>query len=96
MNGVIYAGFGSFCDFSASHSRGRMLGWNAANRTRLAHAKLNDPQATSPTSFFLSSVWMSGFGLADADNRVIFPLVTRIATSTSRPKLVRLIRLTTV
>lgn len=70
MNGIIYAGFGSFCDFSASHSRGWVLGWNAATLAPLAHAELNDSQATSPTSFFLSSVWMSGFGLAGAASRV--------------------------
>jgi hypothetical protein len=72
MNGLIYVGFGSFCDFSASHSRGWVLSWNAADLTHLAHAELNDSQATSPTSFFLSSVWMSGFGLAGAESRVIF------------------------
>jgi outer membrane protein assembly factor BamB len=72
MNGLIYAGFGSFCDFSASQSRGWVLGWNAANLAPLAHAELNDSQATSPTSFFLSSVWMSGFGVAGTDNEVFF------------------------
>jgi outer membrane protein assembly factor BamB len=72
MNGFIYAGFGSFCDFSASHSRGWLLGWNATNLAGLGHADLNDSQATSPTSFFLSSVWMSGFGLGGAENHVFF------------------------
>jgi outer membrane protein assembly factor BamB len=72
MNGVIYAGFGSFCDFAASHSRGWLLGWKAATLTPLVHAELNDSQATSPTSFFLSSVWMSGFGVAGADNHIFF------------------------
>ncbi len=72
LNGNIYAGFGSFCDFSASKSRGWVLGWHAATLVPLVHAELNDSQATSPTSFFLSSVWMSGFGLAGARNQVIF------------------------
>jgi hypothetical protein len=72
MNGVIYAGFGSFCDFSASKSRGWLLGWRAGTLTPLVHAELNDSQATSPTSFFLSSVWMSGFGVAGARGHVIF------------------------
>lgn len=62
--GNLYAGFGSFCDFSASQSRGWVLGWKADTLAPLVHAELNDTQATSPTSFFLSSVWMSGFGLA--------------------------------
>ena len=70
MYGNIYAGFGSFCDFSASKSRGWVLGWKAATLVPLVHAELNDSQATSPTSFFLSSVWMSGFGLAGARNQV--------------------------
>ena len=72
MNGFIYAGFGSFCDFSASHSRGWVLGWKAASLTPLAHTELNNSQATSPTSFFLSSVWMSGFGVAGTDSHIFF------------------------
>lgn len=73
MGGNLYAGFGSFCDFSASKSRGWVLGWKAANLAPLVHAELNDTQATSPTSFFLSSVWMSGFGLASGEgNHIIF------------------------
>jgi len=72
MNGNIYAGFGSFCDYQANHSRGWVLGWNAATLAPLVHAELNDTQATSPTSFFLSSVWMSGFGLAAAGGHIFF------------------------
>ena len=72
MNGVIYAGFGSFCDFSASHSRGWVLGWNANALTPIANAEPNDTQATSPTSFFLSSVWMSGYGIAGNGNNLFF------------------------
>jgi outer membrane protein assembly factor BamB len=64
MGGSIYAGFGSFCDYSASQSRGWVLGWKATTLAPLVHAELNDTQATSPTSFFLSSVWMSGYGIA--------------------------------
>lgn len=72
LNGNIYAGFGSFCDFSASQSRGWVLGWKSATLAPLVHVELNDSQATAPTSFFLSSVWMSGFGLAGARNQVFF------------------------
>jgi hypothetical protein len=73
MGGNIYAGFGSFCDFSANQSRGWVLGWKAATLAPLVHAELNDTQATAPTSFFLSSVWMSGFGLAAGEgNHVLF------------------------
>jgi hypothetical protein len=72
MNGNIYAGFGSFCDFQANNSRGWVLGWKAATLALLVHAELNDSQATSPTSFFLSSVWMSGSGIAGTDNKIFF------------------------
>jgi outer membrane protein assembly factor BamB len=72
MGGNVYAGFGSFCDFAGNKSRGWVLGWYEGTLARLTHAELNDSQATSPTSFFLSSVWMSGFGLAAANNTIFF------------------------
>jgi hypothetical protein len=71
--GNVYAGFGSFCDYAVSVSRGWVLGWNASTLTPLAANQLNDTQATSPTSFFLSSVWMSGYGpAADPDGNIYF------------------------
>ena len=70
--GIIYAGFGSFCDFQANQSRGWVLGWSVAKLARIANAELNDTQATSPTNFFLSSVWMSGFGLATNGSALFF------------------------
>jgi hypothetical protein len=71
--GKVYAGFGSFCDFSANLSRGWLLGWEANTLTPLAANQLDDTQATSPNSFFLSSVWMSGFGpAADPDGNIYF------------------------
>ena len=55
----------SFCDFFANVSRGWVLGWNASTLTPLAANQLNDKLAPSSTNnFFLSSVWMSGSGLA--------------------------------
>jgi hypothetical protein len=63
-NGTIYAGFTSFCDFSASTSRGWLLGWSASTLTPAPANQLDDTQATSPTNFFLSSIWMSGYGIA--------------------------------
>jgi len=68
-NGNVYAGFGSFCDFAANVSRGWLLGWNTTSGlTPLPANQLNDVQATSPDSFFLSSIWMSGYGLATDDS----------------------------
>jgi hypothetical protein len=63
-NGNVYAGFGSFCDIRADVSRGWLLGWQTGSLTPLAANQLNDVQATSPNSFFLSSIWMSGYGVA--------------------------------
>jgi hypothetical protein len=72
-NGNVYAGFGSFCDFSANLSRGWLLGWNAASLAPLSGNQVFDTQATSPNSFFLSSIWMSGYGLAvDDSGNVVF------------------------
>jgi hypothetical protein len=67
-NGNIYAGFGSFCDYSANVSRGWLLGWNAATLAPLSANQVLDTQATSPDNFFLSSIWMSGYGLAADDS----------------------------
>jgi hypothetical protein len=66
-NGAIYAGFGSFCDQAANLSRGWLLGWKAGTLTPFPTNQLMDDQATSPDTFFLSSIWMSGYGLAADD-----------------------------
>jgi hypothetical protein len=66
--GNIYAGFASYCDESADQSRGWVLGWDASTLKPLASNQLNDKLASSTDNFFLSSVWMSGYGLA-ADPR---------------------------
>jgi outer membrane protein assembly factor BamB len=66
-NGNIYAGFGSFCDLQPSHSRGWLMGWQAGSLTPLAENLLFDTQPTAPDNFFLSSIWMSGYGLAADD-----------------------------
>ena len=70
--GAIYAGFGSFCDFPAYKSRGWVLGWQAGNLQPLVDSELTDSQASSATDFFLSSVWMSGFGLATNGTNIYF------------------------
>ena len=72
-NGNIYAGFGSFCDFAASTSRGWLLGWQAGSLTPLAANRLNDTLDTSPNTFFLSAIWMSGYGVAaDPEGNLYF------------------------
>jgi hypothetical protein len=72
-NGNVYAGFGSFCDFSANQSRGWVLGWKLGSLTPLAANQLNDRLASSPDTFFLSSVWMSGYGIsADGQGNLYF------------------------
>ena len=67
-NGNVYAGFGSFCDGAANLSRGWLLGWETGTLAPLAANDLFDLQATSPNTFFLSSIWMSGYGLAADDS----------------------------
>ena len=66
-NGSIYAGFASFCDFAGNVSRGWLLGWTAGTLAPFPSNQLLDAQATNPDSFFLSSIWMSGYGLAADD-----------------------------
>jgi hypothetical protein len=63
-NGNVYAGFASYCDIDANLSRGWVLGWQTGTLTPLAHNEMTDKLATSTDDFFLSSIWMSGYGLA--------------------------------
>jgi hypothetical protein len=86
-NGNIYAAFASFCDFKADNSRGWLLGWKAGSLTPLAHNELTDTQNSDETppppppkskepnlnNYFLSSIWMSGYGVAaDAAGNLYF------------------------
>lgn len=72
-SGNIYASFASYCDFAANITRGWVLGWNASTLAPLAANDLVNRQATSTNNFFLSSIWMSGFGLAaDSSGDVYF------------------------
>jgi hypothetical protein len=63
-NNTIYAGFSSFCDSAANLMRGWVLGWEAGTLTPVASNKLMNKLPSSPNSFFLSAVWMSGAGPA--------------------------------
>ncbi|MGO9646756.1 MAG: hypothetical protein ACLPOO_01750 [Terriglobales bacterium] len=72
-NGNVYAGFGSFCDFAANLSRGWLLGWQLNSLTPLASNQVFDTLASSPDDFFLSSIWMSGYGIsADQTGNLYF------------------------
>lgn len=66
-NGNVYAGFGSFCDFFPDLSRGWVLGWSTGTLTPMTSNQILDTQVTSPDTYFLSSIWMSGYGLAADD-----------------------------
>ncbi len=67
-NGTVYAAFGSFCDFSPSLSRGWLLGWSTGSLTPLPANQVLDTLATSPNNYFLSAIWMSGYGPSTDDN----------------------------
>ena len=71
-NGNVYAGFASYCDIAADQSRGWVLGWNLNTLTPLAGNQLNNKLAHSTDDFFLTSVWMSGYGLAASTSGDIF------------------------
>ena len=71
-NGNVYAGFGSFCDWGGSNSRGWVLGWQAGTLNPLPANDLNNSQSSEPNYMFLSSVWESGYGLAAADGNLYF------------------------
>ena len=63
-NGNVYAAFASYCDVDADQSRGWVLGWNAGTLAPVAVQELTDKRKTSPDSYFLTSIWMSGYGPA--------------------------------
>jgi hypothetical protein len=63
-NGNVYAGFASYCDVDADQSRGWILGWQADTLTPLANNELTNKLKHSTDDFFLTSIWMSGYGLA--------------------------------
>ncbi len=70
--GNIYAGFGSFCDYSASRSRGWLVGWNAATLAPLPSNEVFDTLASDQDSRFLASIWMSGYGPSTDDDGNIY------------------------
>ena len=72
-NGTVYAGFGSFCDLATNLSRGWLLGWQTGTLAPLEDNEILDTQASSAKNFFMSSIWMSGYGpAADDSGNVLF------------------------
>src|SRR5262249_49794975 len=53
-----------FCDAAANAQRGFVLGWLAGSLRALPAKQLNNRRTHSADNFFLSSVWMSGNGIA--------------------------------
>lgn len=72
-NGNVYAAFGSFCDKAPNLSRGWLLGWQTGSLTPLPGNQVTDTQATDQGSYFLSAIWMSGYGpAADDSGNILF------------------------
>src|SRR5262249_44957851 len=65
-NGNVYAGFASYCDVDANQSRGWILGWQTGTLTPLPSNELTNKLKHSTDDFFLTSIWMSGYGLASS------------------------------
>lgn len=63
-NGSVYAAFASFCDADNNVARGWILGWQTNSLNPLSHNHLDDRLAKSKDNYFLTSVWMSGYGMA--------------------------------
>lgn len=62
-NENVYVGFASFCDIHSDQSRGWLLGWNQSSLAELPANQLDDRDVTT-SPFYLSSIWMSGYGVA--------------------------------
>lgn len=72
----LYAAFTSYCDQAQSTSRGWMLGWNTSALQPLPHNDLTDTVPTSQSSYFLNTIWMSGYGPSTASANNLIYVVT--------------------
>jgi hypothetical protein len=79
-HGIIYAGFAGWCDLNVRVARGWVLGWQATTLTALPAARLVNRLRSVPSSYFQTSVWMSGFGIATDDATGLY-----FATGNSSP-----------
>jgi len=86
-NGDIYAGFASYCDHDTDKSRGWVLGWNQTNLKPISSSNELINKSPPGTSFYLSSVWMSGYGIAaDPDDGSLFFTTGNTGTGTYNGK----------
>jgi hypothetical protein len=88
-NGNVYAAFSSYCDLRADASRGWLLGWQTGNLLPLPVAQLNnqlkpDPVKPTGTGYFLTSIWMSGSGVAADTSGNLFFVTGNSDSSRSR------------
>lgn len=87
--GNIYAAFGSFGDAQDQVARGWLLGWTANNLTPLAANALTNHRSSTATCndylrvpCYLSSIWMSGSGVAADDAGYVYVLTGNSGTGT--------------
>jgi hypothetical protein len=80
QNNTVYAAFTSFCDNVPSKTRGWVMGWKTGTLGAL-DKMLANKLAASPQTYFLSTIWMSGYGLAADDAHSVY-----FATGNSDPK----------
>jgi hypothetical protein len=73
-SGNIYAGFAGFCENTNKGARGWLLGWNASSLAPLTSYLGNQVLPNNaPNDFFLTTLWMSGYGpSANASGNVFF------------------------
>jgi hypothetical protein len=83
-NGNVYAAFGSYCDSNVSITRGMLLGWSTGTLAPLENNLLADTQSASPEDYFLSSIWMSGYGPSTDDSgNILFVTANSDPTGTT-------------
>jgi hypothetical protein len=73
--GNIYGAFAGSCESPTNaHARGWLLGWGASTLAPLAHQQLTNRVLPdhSPNDFFLTSIWMSGFGPSSGSTGSVF------------------------
>jgi len=71
-NGNIYVGLGSHCDYHSAATHGWILAFSAATLAPAGNAA-DLTNSNNGTSYFLGSIWMSGYGpAADSAGNVYF------------------------